>query len=72
MSVTGAIFAQPSIKLILIGLLWALFHHLFAGIRFLLLDVHVGWLQLKWRVQAACSFSLRASCAQSSAESLLW
>jgi succinate dehydrogenase / fumarate reductase cytochrome b subunit len=41
-----AIFAQPLIKLILIGLLWALFHHLFAGIRFLLLDVHVG-LELK-------------------------
>jgi succinate dehydrogenase / fumarate reductase cytochrome b subunit len=41
-----AIFSQPLIKLILIGLLWALFHHLFAGIRFLLLDVHVG-LELK-------------------------
>jgi succinate dehydrogenase / fumarate reductase, cytochrome b subunit len=41
-----AIFEQPLIKLILIGLLWALFHHLFAGIRFLLLDVHVG-LELK-------------------------
>jgi succinate dehydrogenase / fumarate reductase cytochrome b subunit len=41
-----SIFAQPLIKLILIGLLWALFHHLFAGIRFLLLDVHVG-LELK-------------------------
>jgi succinate dehydrogenase / fumarate reductase cytochrome b subunit len=41
-----SVFAQPLIKLILIGLLWALFHHLFAGIRFLLLDVHVG-LELK-------------------------
>jgi len=29
-------------KLILIGLLWAFLHHLFAGIRFLFLDVHVG------------------------------
>jgi succinate dehydrogenase / fumarate reductase cytochrome b subunit len=41
-----AVFAQPLIKLILLGLLWALFHHLFAGIRFLLMDVHVG-LELK-------------------------
>jgi succinate dehydrogenase / fumarate reductase, cytochrome b subunit len=37
-----AVFDMPLVKLILIGLLWALFHHLFAGIRFLLLDVHIG------------------------------
>jgi succinate dehydrogenase / fumarate reductase cytochrome b subunit len=36
------VFAHPLVKLLLIGLLWAFFHHLFAGIRFLLLDVHVG------------------------------
>lgn len=30
------------IKLILIGVLWALMHHLFAGVRFLLLDGHKG------------------------------
>ena len=34
--------AHPLMKLILIGLLWAFLHHLFAGLRFLLLDVHVG------------------------------
>jgi succinate dehydrogenase / fumarate reductase cytochrome b subunit len=28
-------------KIFLIGMLWALLHHFFAGIRFLLLDVHV-------------------------------
>jgi succinate dehydrogenase / fumarate reductase cytochrome b subunit len=37
-----AAIAHPLIKLLLIGLLWAFLHHLFAGIRFLLLDVHVG------------------------------
>jgi succinate dehydrogenase / fumarate reductase cytochrome b subunit len=37
-----AAIAHPLIKLVLIGLLWAFLHHLFAGIRFLLLDVHVG------------------------------
>lgn len=37
-----AVFAQPVVKLLLILLLWAFFHHLFAGIRFLLLDVHLG------------------------------
>ena len=37
-----AAIAHPFMKLILIGLLWAFLHHLFAGLRFLLLDVHVG------------------------------
>ena len=30
------------VKLFLTGMAWAFLHHLFAGIRFLLLDVHVG------------------------------
>lgn len=30
------------IKLVLFGLLWAYLHHFCAGIRFLLLDLHVG------------------------------
>jgi len=29
------------VKLFLTGMLWALLHHFFAGLRFLLLDVHV-------------------------------
>jgi succinate dehydrogenase / fumarate reductase, cytochrome b subunit len=29
-------------KLFLTGMLWAFLHHFFAGIRFLLLDIHVG------------------------------
>lgn len=30
------------LKLFLIAMLWAFLHHFFAGLRFLLLDVHVG------------------------------
>ena len=37
-----AAIATPLTKLILIGLLWAFLHHLFAGIRFLALDLHYG------------------------------
>ncbi len=37
----GAI-ENPLVKVILLGLLWAWLHHFCAGIRFLLLDVHVG------------------------------
>jgi succinate dehydrogenase / fumarate reductase cytochrome b subunit len=37
-----AFFANPLVKLVSIGLLWAYLHHFFAGIRYLLIDVHVG------------------------------
>ena len=37
-----SIFALPLAKLILLGFVWSYMHHLFAGIRYLLLDVHVG------------------------------
>ena len=30
------------VKLLLLGLLWAYLHHFCAGIRFLLLDLHIG------------------------------
>jgi succinate dehydrogenase / fumarate reductase cytochrome b subunit len=34
--------AHPLVRLILFGLCWAFLHHFCAGIRFLLLDIHVG------------------------------
>ena len=37
-----AFASNPVAKLLLLGLLWAYLHHFCAGIRFLLLDVHVG------------------------------
>lgn len=37
-----AIVSNPLAKLVLFGLCWAYLHHFCAGIRFLLLDVHVG------------------------------
>jgi len=36
------VVAHPLVKLVLFGLLWAYLHHFCAGIRFLLLDLHVG------------------------------
>ena len=35
-------FAQPAVKVIVLGFVWLYVHHFFAGIRFLLLDVHIG------------------------------
>ena len=37
-----AMFAHPLGKLVLVGLLWAYVHHFLAGIRYLLIDLHVG------------------------------
>lgn len=34
--------ANPLVKIMVWGVAWALFHHLCAGIRFLLLDCHIG------------------------------
>lgn len=34
--------ANPIVKLVLFGLIWAFLHHLFAGLRYLALDLHWG------------------------------
>lgn len=37
-----ALTGSGAVKLVLLALLWAYLHHFCAGIRFLLLDIHVG------------------------------
>jgi len=37
-----AVLAHPLGKLVVIGFVWAYLHHFCAGIRFLLLDLHLG------------------------------
>lgn len=34
--------ARPAVKLLLLGFIWAYVHHFCAGIRYLLLDLHIG------------------------------
>ena len=36
------VVSEPMVKLILLGAFWLYAHHFFAGIRYLLLDVHLG------------------------------
>ncbi len=36
-----SILAQPLVKLILLGLLWAFLHHFCAGLRYLAVDLHL-------------------------------
>ncbi|MEP6997779.1 MAG: succinate dehydrogenase, cytochrome b556 subunit [Betaproteobacteria bacterium] len=37
-----ATLGRPIVKLLLLGLVWAYLHHFCAGIRYLLLDMHIG------------------------------
>jgi succinate dehydrogenase / fumarate reductase, cytochrome b subunit len=53
-----SVIAYPLVKLVLLGLLWAYLHHFCAGIRFLLMDVHVGVDLPTARMSAAVVFAV--------------
>ena len=53
-----AAFASLPVKVVLAGLLWAFVHHFCAGIRFLLLDLHVGIEKEAARKSAAVVFAV--------------
>ena len=53
-----AISASLPAKVIVAGLLWAFVHHFCAGIRFLLLDLHVGIEKEAARQSAAVVFAV--------------
>ena len=38
----AAFFDRPAVKLIVIAVAWGYLHHFFAGLRYLLLDLHIG------------------------------
>jgi len=38
----GAFFDHPLVKLVSLGMIWAFIHHAIAGIRYLILDLHIG------------------------------
>ena len=58
-TVTSLLNSTPG-KLALVVILWALLHHLFAGIRYLLLDVHIGLTRDGARVGAWIVFGAEA------------
>jgi len=53
-----AFFGQPLVKLVLIGMFWLYAHHFFAGIRYLLLDVHLGIMKQPARTSAVVVLAL--------------
>ncbi len=48
--------SHPFVKLCVWGVAWALFHHISAGVRFLLLDFHIGASLSAARFSAALAF----------------
>jgi succinate dehydrogenase / fumarate reductase cytochrome b subunit len=51
-------FRHPVVKLALLGVVWLYAHHFFAGIRYLLLDVHIGIAKAPARTSAIAVFAL--------------
>ena len=57
-AVFKSVFSTLPAKVILAGLIWAYIHHFCAGIRFLLLDLHVGIEKEASRKSAAVVFAV--------------
>lgn len=53
-----AVAGNAFVKLILLGLAWAILHHLLAGIRYLALDLHMGIEKQPARRSALVVFAL--------------
>ena len=66
-----AFVGNPLVKLILIGLLWAYLHHAFAGVRFLLLDLHKG-LEAKTSQKTAKIVAIAAPIVALIMGAILW
>ena len=52
------ILGHPFAKIVVLGGAWAFFHHLCAGVRYLLLDIHIGVDLLSARRSAKISFAI--------------
>ncbi len=58
-----AIVSSVCVKIILLGLIWAYLHHFCAGIRFLLLDLHIGIDKASARQSAGAVFAVSVPLA---------
>jgi succinate dehydrogenase / fumarate reductase cytochrome b subunit len=54
------VFSHPVVKLALLGATWLYSHHFFAGLRYLLLDLHWGVDKASARTSALVVFALGA------------
>lgn len=54
----AALAANPLIKLVVWAVMWAFLHHLCAGVRFLLLDFHIGVSLAAARTSTVAAFAV--------------
>lgn len=54
----AAYAGNPIVKLVLLGLIWGYLHHFCAGIRYLLLDLHLGIDKLSAKKSAGVVFGV--------------
>jgi succinate dehydrogenase / fumarate reductase, cytochrome b subunit len=54
------VFSEPAAKAILLAFVWLYAHHFFAGIRYLLLDMHIGVAKEPSRASAKLVFAFGA------------
>ena len=64
--------ANPLVKLILLGLIWFYMHHFCAGIRYLLLDLHIGVELPAARLSSKIVFAVSIVLALIIGGRLLW
>ena len=67
-----AVLAHPLARLLLLGLVWFYLHHFCAGIRYLLLDLHVGVDLPAARRSSAIVFAVSIFLTLLIAARLLW
>ena len=53
----AAAFSHPAVRVVTFGFLWALYHHLCAGIRFLFIEMHIGVELAAARASAAAALA---------------
>lgn len=66
------LIAQPWMKLILLGAIWAFFHHLFAGLRYLGMDFHWGVDLRPTRITSMWVLGLSLALTIIAGAKLLW
>ena len=57
------VFADPAVKVVVLAFAWLYLHHFFAGIRYLLLDLHLGVAKEPARASAKLVFAAGALSA---------
>lgn len=71
-AVFAAVAGNPLVKIILLGLIWAFAHHFCAGIRYLLLDLHIGVDLESARLSSKIVFAVSIALTVILGAKLLW